>query len=478
MNKNQRPVLLLFLLLLAGSTSQAQQVWSLEKCVDHALDNNITMKQAEASVRTAMLSERQAKAARLPSLNGTVNAGQQYGRTIDPTSNQFITTGFGFNSLSLGAGANLFTGGQVYHSVKQARWENKAAQADAEDTGNMLGLQVAQAYLTVLLSEEQLESAQRRVQLSTTQLNNTLKLIQAGNLPMADRYTLDAQIARDEQALIVAQNNLDLAYLSLKNLLQLEPDFDMVIERPLVTIPNNVRPEGYSLNTVYNTALSTQPNIRAVEYRTYSAREGIAIAKSAYFPTLSVFANLSSNYSSQFVRPVATGNLTPQTLLVDINGTPGTVTLYNPEVQYEDVNYFDQIDQNFGQGLGVSLSIPIYQNGRTRLNVERARLNLLSTQMQETQARQQLKNDVQTAIANVRAGQKQLLAAQRSFEATQTAFSNTEKLHSLGAATVLELSTAKTNLDIAERDLIIAKYDYLFRLKILDFYEGKPLNLR
>jgi outer membrane protein len=110
--------------------------------------------------------------------------------------------------------------------------------------------------------------------------------------------------------------------------------------------------------------------------------------------------------------------------------------------------------------------------------VERARLNLLSTQMQETQARQQLKNDVQTAIANVRAGQKQLLAAQRSFEATQTAFSNTEKLHSLGAATVLELSTAKTNLDIAERDLIIAKYDYLFRLKILDFYEGKPLNLR
>ncbi|HNM23984.1 MAG TPA: TolC family protein, partial [Saprospiraceae bacterium] len=131
-----------------------------------------------------------------------------------------------------------------------------------------------------------------------------------------------------------------------------------------------------------------------------------------------------------------------------------------------------------GQGVGISVNIPIYQNGRTRLGVEQARLGVINAQLQDNQTRQRLKNDIQTAIANARSARLQMIAAQKTVDATRIAYENTEKRHSLGAVNTLELTTAKNNFDIAENDLIVAKYDYLFRLKILDFYQGKALGLK
>lgn len=469
---------LLLLLVLPAAGTVAQETWSLERCVLHAQDNNLLMKQAQTTVRTAQLSKQAAQAARLPSINGQVNAGEQYGRTIDPTTNQFVTTGIGFNSMSLNAGMTVFSGGQILHSIKQSKYELGAAQADAEQTANNLGLQVAQAYLNVLLAEEQLESARRRVEQSKLQQQNTQKLIDAGSLPAADRFNLLAQVARDEQSAITAENSVELAYLALKQLLQLEPNFDLRIERPEIRIPTPQ--EEYSLMPVYNTALTTQPAVRAAAFRLKSADEGISIAKAAYWPTMTVFANLSSNYSTQFLdfeNPrFIERRLSPAQTVV-INGQEISIQTYFDVNEYPRLDYWKQLDRNFGQGIGVSLNIPIYNNGRTQLSVERARLNRVTQELQDNQTRQQLKNDIQTAIANVRAARKQLDAAQRTLEATQTAFTNTEKRHQLGAVNTLEFTNARLNLDIAENSLIVARYDYLFKLKILDFYLGKPLKL-
>ena len=164
-------------------------------------------------------------------------------------------------------------------------------------------------------------------------------------------------------------------------------------------------------------------------------------------------------------------------VIVDINGTSVPIAFYQEGLRYSKVPYFNQLDQNFGQGIGLSLSVPIYQNGRTRLNVERARLSVLNAQISNTQLRQQLKNDIQTALANARASRQQLDAAQKTFDATNTAFQNMEKRLNLGAVNTFDLTTAKSNLDIAENDLVVAKYTYLFNLKILDFYQGKQLSL-
>ena len=465
---------------LVASGANAQEVWSLERCIQYAFENNLTVKQAEANVKTTLLTERQAKASRLPNVSASFNAGEQFGRTIDPTSNQFNNVATGYNSIGVSAGVSLFNGGLIHHTVRQANWDTQAAEADAEQTTNTLALQVAQAYLNILLFEEQEKNAQKRVKQSTEQLSQTQKLIDAGTLPNADKYNILAQQAQGEQAAVQAQNSVELAYLSLKQLLQLEPDYDLQIEHPAIAIPADAAPESLTLTPLYGTALGTQPNVRAADFRIKSAEEGIYLARSAYWPTVSFFANLSSNYSTQlldFQNGTFVGQELTPPVIVRVNDQDVTIQQYIDKYEYSKVPYFEQMDQNFGQGVGLNISIPIYQNGRTRLNVERARLGVINAQLQQNQVRQQLKNDLQTAIANARAARKQLDAAQKTFDATKIAFENTEKRHALGAVNTLDLTTAKNNLDIAENDLSVARYDYLFKLKILDFYEGKPLTL-
>ncbi len=479
--KQRSKILTLFLALFFASVISAQETWSLERCIQYAKDNNITVKQAQANVRTAMLSEKQAKASRLPSVNGSADIGEQFGRTIDPTTNQFSTVATSFNSLGLNAGVTLFSGGMINHSIKQANWNFLAASADAEQLTNNLGLQIASAYLSILLGEEQFDNAQKRISQTQEQLNVTLKLIDAGTLPMADKYNILAQLAQGEQASVQSKNNVELAYLNLKQLLQLEPDFELQIERPAVAIPADANPDALALSPVYQTATSTQANIRSADFRVKSAQEGVMIAKASYYPTVSAFANLSSSYSSQardFQNPILGAVELGNPTILNVNGTDVSIRQYAPSsVSYSKVNYFDQIDQNFGQGVGASVRIPIYQNGRTSLNVERARLGVLTSQMQQVQTQQTLKNDIQTAIANARAARLSLEAAQKTFDATDIAYQNTVKRHALGTINSLDLTTARNNRDIAETDSVVAKYDYIFKLKILDFYLGRPLTM-
>ncbi len=465
---------LLCFVLSAG----AQDVWTLQQCIQYARDNNLSVKQAEATVRTAQLSERQAKASRLPNVSASFSAGEQFGRTIDPTTNAFSTVAIGQSSVGLNAGVPLFSGGQIHHSVKQASWNLKASEADASQTINNLSLQIAQAYLTILLNQEQLESARERLAQSRRQLDATLKMIDAGSMPRAERYTLDAQIAREEQTVVVAENNLELAFLTLKQLLQLEPDFNLQVERPVFEIPADANPDVLTLSPVYEQALNTQPSVQSAAFRIKAAEEGVKVARSSYWPSVSLGANMNSFYSTAFQKATITqGPDQKITQNVEIGGQIVEVGFFQPtfNTTLSDVSYLTQLDQNFGQGIGLSINIPIYQNGRVRLGVEQARLGVINAQLQDNQTRQQLKNDIQTAIANARSARLQLVAAQKTVDATRIAYENAQKRHTLGAVNTLELTTAKNNFDIAENDLIIAKYDYLFRLKILDFYQGKSL---
>lgn len=479
MSYKLRTILLPSLLLVSCSLF-SQEIWTLERCINYANENNITIRQAKANVRTAALTKQQAKESRLPSLRANVDFGEQFGRTIDPTSNQFSTDATSFSSIGLSGGVNVFSGGIINHSIKQANWNLQAAIADAERSINDLGLLIASAYLNILLSEEQLNNAGKRVEQSQAQLAVTQKLIDAGTAPAAEKFNLLAQVARDEQIAVQARNNVDLAYLTLKQYLQLEPDYNLQVQRPDILIPADARPEEASLTTLYQTALTTQPGIRAAGFRVNSAKEGIAIAKSAYYPTLSVFANLNSSYSSRFL-DFQNGTIVRQDTIPAgsflVNGQPLNIQAINDVYSFPKLGYFNQIDRNFGQGFGISLGIPIYQNGRTRLSVERARLSALTAEMQQTQTQQTLKNDIQTAIANARAAKRQLDAAQKTFDATSLAYQNTEKRLALGAVNTLDLTTSKNNRDIAENDLAVARYDYLFKLKILDFYAGRPLKL-
>ena len=441
----RKTTLLMLCALTLSCTAFAQEAWSLQKCIGHAKQNNLSLKQSEIAVSQAELTEKGSRMARLPSASARTSFGYQYGRNIDPTTNDFVNTRIGFNNWNLNASVTAYNGGAISNTIKQSRFDLEAAKEDANAQFQNIALQMAAAYLNILQAKEQVTIAQRAIDQTKEQLSTIDKRINAGTVPKADRLDILAQIARNEQTLIQAENSVELNYLTLKNILELEPDYDLEIIIPENLLKVDESWSAYELGTIYSQAINTQSTIKASEARMKSAELGVSIAKADLLPSVIVFAGMDTRYSNASL--------------------------------FQSDPYFDQLDNNFGQNLGVQVSIPIYNNHRTSINVERSRLDIINSEVQNRQAKQQLKADVQTAIANARAAQTELAASERSLEAAKAAFDNSQKRYDLGAINTLELTTAKTNLDTAELNVARAKYDYIFRLKIIDFYMGKDLNL-
>ncbi|MEZ4959561.1 MAG: TolC family protein [Saprospiraceae bacterium] len=453
-----------------------QKTWTLRECIEYARDNSLSLKQAQYGIALAKLTDKQNRLSRLPNINGSVNGGFQFGRTIDPVTNSFNTQRIAFNSFGLDAGMTLFSGGRINNTIKQGKLDVEASEADAQSTFNTLALNIANAYLQILMAEEQLEGATNRRNLSQQQLDQTDKLIEAGTLPANDRLDVLAQIARDEQTIIQTQNLIDITFLNLKELMQIDPATEMQLEKPQFVIPADANPDALGFGELYSNALNTQPQIRANELRQESAEAGVNIARGALLPTLNLFGGLNTNWSS--AGKIQTGSIV-DTFYQEVifENVSGEIGFPGESPIIEDNPYFDQLDQNFGQNFGLNLSIPIYNGSRNKINVQRAEVNILNAKLQSDLTKQQLKNDVQQAIANARAGRRSLAAAEKSQQAAQVAYENADKRFKLGAINNLEFITARNALDIAQTELISAKYDYLFRLKIIDFYLGRELKL-
>ncbi len=456
--------------------ANAQEVWSLQRCIQHAQQHNIQMKLADLGLQHARLTHELNRLSRWPSLSANAGGGVQFGRTIDPATNDFVSQRLWYNSYSLNTGLTLYNGGLIRNNIRKSEIDIDASRADAEYTADLIALNVATAYLAVLQAEEQLDNAQRRLELSQQQLEQTQKLIRAGSLPPTARYDLEAQVARDEQGVVQAESAVESAYLTLKNLLNLDPTADIRVVHPATTVPPQVDPEVESFVAVYKQALNTQAQVRADELRLRSAGYSVALARAARWPRLSLFANLNTNWSSAALWSQGTITaIREQEIIID--GTPVTVG-FPVEVPLLGKKPFkDQLIDNFGQGIGLQLSIPIFSNGQTRIGIERAELGVAQARLQLEQTRQQLRNDVQRALADARAARRNYEAAQRTAEAARVAFENARKRYELGAISQYDYNAARNNLDMAEVQLTLAKYDYLFKLKVLDFYKGRKLTI-
>lgn len=464
------------LLLAFAPALSGQQAWSLQECVDYATRNNLSIKQAQAQIRGAELTLKQSRFSRLPSLNSTVSGGTQFGRTIDPTTNSFDNRQIGFNSYGLNFGVTAFAGNRINNSIRQGQLELTASKLDAAQIGNDISLNVATAYLNVLLSEEQLELARQRIGQSRFQLEQTEKLINAGARAANERLNALSQVALDEQALIQAENALELNYVTLKQLLQLDLSLEFKIQKPEITIPADANPDGFAPLEVFSAALSRQPNIQAGDKRMESAVTGVQIAKAAYLPTLNFFGGMTTNFSSASRK--VDGYLTQnfkQTVL--LNGQQVVFEVPQQVPLLSENPYFNQLNQNFGQNLGVSMSIPIYNNHRNRVNVERAQLNVINREIVNEQLRQQLKTSIDRAIADARAAKRSYDAATTAVEASSASFRNAQTRYDVGAVNALELQTARNAMEQAKIDLVRARYQYIFNLKLVEFYQGKPLTL-
>lgn len=479
-----KTVLLLLPVLLFCFSANAQEAWTLEQCIQYANQNSLTIKQAAFAVKSAQITEKQSRFSRLPSLNSNANVGFQFGRTIDPTTNTFSNNNTSFSSIGVNTGVILFNGFRIKNTIEQSQYDLKAAEKDIESTRNDLSLNIANAYLNILLADEQLLNGNKQLEQAQQQLERTDKLINVGSIPRNDRLNLLSQIAQAEQTVVQAQNSLDLAYLTLKQLLELEPTQDIVVEKPAVTIPQDATPELFNLEEIYNYAVNNQPQIQAGEIRIKSAHKGKDIAKSGLYPTISASAGLSTNWSSQFkdFNNPTLGNVTTTigpALPVEINGQPALLatTQINQEVTFPKKPFGDQLNENLGENIGLSISIPIFNNYSNKANIARAEIGILNQEIANKRAKNQLKSNIQNAIANAKAAKKSYEATQKSKEAASLALDNAKKRFELGAISTFELANAQITYDQSEINLTTAKYQYLFNIKVVDFYMGRPLNV-
>ena len=471
--------IIIFLCLLMTSVGvHAQEQtspWTLEECVDYAREHNLNLALSYLDQRAANTEARRTRHSRWPSLSASSNFGYNFGRTIYPTSNEFITTGLGFNSISVNSGLTLFNYNRINNSIRQAGIDQQVAALNYEQSELDLSLQIANLYLNALLAKENEKIAETQYKNVENQLDRTSRLVQSGAQPKAAEYELRAELAAQKQQWVNAENNAYLALLQLKQALQLEIDTPFDIAAP----PADVQVESMevrSITEIFERSLATQPVYRAAEMNVQSARLGRKISQSAFFPSLSLGLNVNSNYSTQG-RFLEGTELQTQRVPAQFQGEMGELTFLSASPTFVTPGWLEQMDNNLGFGFALQLGIPIYSNYNNRANVQQAKIQRLRAERQLDLQEQTIRIDVERAVADLRAASKSYEASQSAFEAAQIAFENTQKQFDLGSASAFDFFQSQQRLQSAQLQMSVSKYDYLFRQKIVDFYLGNPIKL-
>lgn len=462
------------LLCLVFFGAHAQKTWSLQECIDHALKNNITVKQYEISSAVAKDNVLQSYGSMMPSLNGSASHSINYGRSVDPFSYTFTTESVTSDNFSLNSSLTVFNGLELLNTLKKSKLDYIASQYDVAKVKNDIALNVAAAYLQVLYSKENQKAATDRLDAATKQRDRTKALTDAGTLAKGSLLDAEALLATEELNKVTADNNLITSQLTLAQLLQLN-EASIEVQDPAIAIPDKSSME-QTADQVFAIATKNLPEIKSTETKNQSAEKSLAIARGGRFPRLTLFGSLSTGYSNQSQRyagsPVLQGYFPSGA--VTASGEDVLQPVYTYSI--EDIPFNDQLDNNYNKSLGLSLSIPVFNGFAAHTNVKRAKLNLQSARLADEQVRNNVYKNIQQAHADAQASQNRYRAAQKSADALQEAYNYTEKKYNAGLLNSLDYVTAKNNLNKAQSDLIQAKYDFILRLKILDFYSGKPLS--
>lgn len=429
-------------------TARAQDDWDLQRCIDYAIQHNIDIKLQELNENLARYQLQQSRASMFPSLNANGSFAVNWGRTNDPTTFEFVTQRIETNSFNVTSQMTLFNGLRQLNTIKQSNLNIQASLFQTEAVKNSVMLSITQAYVNILLAEENKKSIQKQIENSNDQYDQTQKLFKAGVIPEGDLLVMESQLSQDSFNLITAQNGIDLAKLTLKLLLQFDPQDSMQIVTPDVNVYEVGEPDPQGAESIYEFAVQNQPEIKSADLSVLSAEKSLSIARGLHSPVLSLGVNMRTNYSS-FESP--------------------------PFVIREQ--YFNQLENNFNQSVGFTISIPIFNGLATQTAVKNARVGVSRASLQSDQARNRLKQTIYQAYTDAKAALLRYEASVKNKRAMDVTFQYTQDRFNLGAANALDYSNARANLAIAEIQEINAKYDYLFKLKVLDFYQGKPLVL-
>jgi len=469
-------------LLFLASQLCAQDTWNLRRSVEYALANNISVKQADIDARLAALTLKQNRLQQYPSAVVSGSIGINAGRSIDPTTNLFTNTQLLANGFSLSSGMTVFNFFSIKHNIQGSRLDNEAARVNVDKVRNDIALNVATAYLLVLESSEQANIARVAVQQTLQNLDNTRRRVEAGALPELNAAELEAQLATDSSTLITADNTVRQNILQLKAVLAIDAGANFAVESPpLDKIPvlslAELQPE-----QVYNLAVQNLPQQKVNDLRILAAEKYVLAARGQMYPTFSLFAGLGTNYANNKVPTVIrqpNGRFDTTGAKVQINGSLYDVVSpgFDNIVTASSIPYGRQISDNFRQNIGIQVNIPLFNNGVARTQWERSKLNVSSLHLVKDQALLTLKQDIYTAYNDAATAIQKYAAGQKSVETAEKAYAYAQKRYDLGLLSTIDLLTNQNNLNRARVELAQAKVDYVFRLKLLEFYKGQGLKL-
>ena len=467
----------------------AQEKWDLRKCVEYGMKNNISVQQADVQARIAALQLKQARYYQYPTLNFSTGTGLRFGRSIDPTTNQFSTTQFLYQNFGFNGGIQVFNWGRLKHNVAATSFSAEAALADVERTANDIALNIATYYLQVLAAKEQIAIDTIQIAQTKAQYDVTKAKVDVGALPELNLAELEAQLATDSSNLITAQQTFEQNLLALKGLLSLDAATPFAIETPPIEeIPleniADLQPE-----VVYQSALQFFPQQKANAFRIKSAQSTIKSQKAAMYPTISAGYDLSTNFSNSFQKTTGykflgydtSGLFNP---IVNVGGVPYFVQ--NPQIAITTGKrsfgelwngWPSQINNNFGQNIGIQIQIPIFNSGTYKLNYERSKLDLKTAELQKEQADLQLKQDIYNAYINATSSMQKYFVGAKTVQSAQKAYDYALKRYEVGLLTTIDLLTTQNKLLTAKLQQLTNQTDYVFRMKLLEFYKGQGLKL-
>lgn len=476
-----RKTYLLLIALLGTATINAQDsLWTLQRSIQYAVDNNLDIKQSVLNERLSRLQLQQSQLGLLPTASASGNVGRSYGRSIDPTSNQFSTLGYTFLGLNGNVDVLLFGWFQKQNAIGQDKFLNKAAAADLDQLKNDVSLNVATAFLRILLAREQIHISENQVAFSLKQKEQTEYFVKAGRSPELDLAQMQAQVATDSSNYITATATYQQAVLDMKAIMNFEMAAPFTPVAPEVEKVPLGEMGALSPEQVYDVAKDHFGSIRSNQLKISAAEKSLAVAKGNLYPQLSLGGQFGTNYASTLKESNGDIQLLgykPSGDVVIINGTPVYVQSPDLFIGTKTTPFWKQLDNNFRQTVALTLSVPLLNGWSARTAVNKSKVDVQSKQINLEQSKMKLKQDVYKAYYDARSAVQKFYATSRADEASDRAYNYAQKRYELGLMNALELLTTQNNAFKARAEALSAKYDLLFKLKVIDYYLGKEIKL-
>lgn len=445
----KRTTSLLFILILLGQVSVAQvSLWTFQQCLDTALKRNISINQSRLTNELNKIDLARSKANRIPSVSASANESLNFGKNINPNTNAYVIQTYNSTNLGIGSGLNLFNGLQNTRTIQQNSMNIEAGKYDIATIENTVTLNITTAYLQVLFAYEILSAAENQVASTLSQVERTEKMVNAGKVPESNLFQIKSQYATDKLSIVTARSQLDMAKVTLMQLMEIPVIDSFEIEKLNFGEPTELILQSHQ--DIFRKALAVQPQITGAYIRTNNALLGIKISEGARWPRL----NLSGNVNSNFAGSSRSGG----------------------SVNSGQQGFFPQLWNNLGGSLGLGLSIPIYSNRSIKSNIEKATINAMSAKLDEQNTKNQLRKSIEQACTDLRSSMNKFFATKEQYNSSMVSYKNMETKYNVGMMTAIDYLIEKNNFIQAESKLIQSKYEYIFNSRILDFYQGKPIK--